>query len=153
MNKNINIGDTLYRSKLFVQHVGLLVQEDQVLHNSPDGNIQLSSLEEYSNGKTVKVVSNDLDPIEQLKLLNKAEQMLLRAKQYGVISFNCEHLVSLIQSGKPSSEQLKGAGVGAVAGLLLANRNQSKSSLTYALVGGIIGCMAVNAARKYDSVL
>ncbi|MCW4443729.1 hypothetical protein OHV10_05500 [Vibrio splendidus] len=153
MNKNINIGDTLYRSKLFVQHVGLLVQEDRVLHNSPDGNIQLSSIQEYSNGKTVKVVSNDLDPIEQLKLLNKAEQMLLQAKQYGVISFNCEHLVSLMQSGKPSSEQLKGAGVGAVAGLLLANRNQSKSSLTYALVGGIIGCMAVNAARKYDSVL
>ncbi|RLQ16885.1 lecithin retinol acyltransferase family protein [Vibrio sp. SBT000027] len=153
MNKNINIGDTLYRSKLFVQHVGLLVQEDRVLHNSPDGNIQLSSIQEYSNGKTVKVVSNDLDPIEQLKLFNKAEQMLLQAKQYGVISFNCEHLVSLMQSGKPSSEQLKGAGVGAVAGLLLANRNQSKSSLTYALVGGIIGCMAVNAARKYDSVL
>ena len=150
MNKNINIGDTLYRSKLFVQHVGLLVQEDRVLHNSPDGNIQLSSLQEYSNGKTVKVVSNDLDPIEQLKLLNKAEQMLLRAKQYGVISFNCEHLVSLIQSGKPSSEQLKGAGVGAALGLIFACGTKSKNTSMCMLAGALIGCAVVNANRKYD---
>lgn len=153
MKKILNIGDILYRSKGIVQHVGILIRENQVLHNSPDGNVQISCLSEYSQGKKVKVVSKSLDLLEQKRLIDKAESLLLDAKQYGVITFNCEHLASMIQSGKPTSEQLQAAGLGAAAGLIFSRCNNSGNALAYTLVGGLLGCALANATRRYDHVL
>lgn len=150
MNKKLSIGDTLYRRKGIVEHVGLLIRPDQVLHNSPDGNVQISSFLEYSEGKNVKVVSNSLAPHEKLRLLNEAEKMLNQAQTYGVITFNCEHLVSLIQSGKPTSEQLQGSCIGGLIGFAMALLTNSQNKAAWTATGALIGCTVVNANRAYD---
>ncbi|MBR9873182.1 MAG: hypothetical protein GYB23_02825 [Vibrionaceae bacterium] len=153
MKHKLSIGDLLYRSKLLVEHAGIYLGKGRVLHNSPDGNVEICTLEEYANGKPIKVVLSHLCEEKKNELFNQAEQLIKKARKYGVLDNNCEHLASTVLHGKPSSEQLQGAGVGAVAGLLLAHCNQSKNSFLYILAGGLIGCMTVNAARKYDCVL
>ncbi|NOJ17260.1 lecithin retinol acyltransferase family protein [Vibrio jasicida] len=153
MNSNLSIGDLLYRSKLLVEHAGIYLGKGRVLHNSPDGNVEICALEEYANGKPVKVVLSHFSEDKKNKLFSQAEQLIKKARKYGVLDNNCEHLASTVLHGKPSSEQLQAAGLGAVAGLLLAHCNQSKNSLLYILAGSLIGCMAVNAARKYDCVV
>lgn len=153
MKNKLNIGDLLYRSKLLVEHAGIYLGKGKVLHNSPSGNVEICALEEYANGKPVKVVLSHLSEDKKNELLNQAEQLIKKARKYGVLNNNCEHLASTVLHDKPSSEQLQGASLGAVAGLLLAHCNQSKNSLLYMLAGGLIGCMAVNAARKYDCVV
>ncbi|SKA25634.1 NC domain [Vibrio cincinnatiensis] len=153
MKNKLNIGDLLYRSKLLVEHAGIYLGKGKVLHNSPSGNVEICALEEYANGKPVKVVLSHLSEDKKNELLNQAEQLIKKARKYGVLNNNCEHLASTVLHDKPSSEQLQGASLGAVAGLLLAHCNQSKNSLLYMLAGGLIGCMAVNAVRKYDCVV
>ncbi|WP_269799017.1 lecithin retinol acyltransferase family protein [Vibrio sp. HA2012] len=153
MNSNLSIGDLLYRSKLLVEHAGIYLGKGRVLHNSPDGNVEICALEEYANGKPIKVVLSHLCEKKKNELFHQVEQLIKKARKYGVLDNNCEHLASTVLHGKPSSEQLQGAGLGAVAGLLFAHCNQSKNSLLYILAGGLIGCMTVNAARKYDCVL
>ncbi|ASW80404.1 lecithin retinol acyltransferase family protein [Vibrio anguillarum] len=153
MKNKLNIGDLLYRSKLLVEHAGIYLGKGKVLHNSPSGNVEICALEEYANGKPVKVVLSHLSEDKKNKLFNQAEQLIKKARKYRVLDNNCEHLASTVLHDKPSSEQLQGASLGAVAGLLLAHCNQSKNSLLYILAGGLIGCMAVNAARKYDCVV
>ncbi|MBF4222625.1 C40 family peptidase [Vibrio anguillarum] len=153
MKNKLNIGDLLYRSKLLVEHAGIYLGKGKVLHNSPSGNVEICALEEYANGKLVKVVLSHLSEDKKNKLFNQAEQLIKKARKYRVLDNNCEHLASTVLHDKPSSEQLQGASLGAVAGLLLAHCNQSKNSLLYILAGGLIGCMAVNAARKYDCVV
>ncbi|MDD9180414.1 MULTISPECIES: lecithin retinol acyltransferase family protein [Aliivibrio] len=150
MKNKLNLGDLLYRSKLFVEHAGIYLGSDRVLHNSPDGNVQICTLDEYSAGKPIKVILNQLSKEKQNELLHQAEQLISQAKHYGILSFNCEHLASSVLSGSSTSEQLQGVGLGAAAGLLLAYSNKSKYSFLFLLAGGLIGCMAVNASRKYD---
>ncbi len=153
MKNKLNIGDLLYRSKLLVEHAGIYLGKGKVLHNSPSGNVEICALEEYADGKPVKVVLSHLSENRKNELFNQAEQLIKKARKYRLLANNCEHLASTVLHGTPSSEQLQGTGLGAVAGLLLAHCNQSKNSLLYVLAGGIIGCMAVNAARKYDCVV
>ncbi|PTQ17928.1 lecithin retinol acyltransferase family protein [Vibrio splendidus] len=153
MKNNLSIGDLLYRSKLLVEHAGIYLGKGRVLHNSPDGNVEICALEEYANRKPVKVILSHLSEEKKSVLFNQAELLIKKAKKYGVLDNNCEHLASSLLYGKPSSEQLQGAGVGVVAGLLLASCNQSRNSLLYMLAGGLIGCIAINAARQYDRVL
>ena len=153
MKNNISIGDRLYRSKLLVEHAGIYLGKWQVLHNSPDGNVEICALEKYANGKPIKVVSQRLSEKEKNELLSKAEQLSKKANKYGVLANNCEHLVSKVLHGESSSEQLQGAVVGAVVGLLFAHCSQSKNSLLPILAGGFIGCKTVNATRKYDYVV
>ncbi|UAB69239.1 C40 family peptidase [Vibrio sp. SCSIO 43132] len=153
MKNKLSIGDLLYRSKLFVEHAGIYLGKGRVLHNSPDGNVQVCTIEAYADGKPIKVVLSHLSEEKKNQLFNQAEQLLKKAKKYGVLDNNCEHLVSSVLYGKPSSEQLQAAGLGAVAGLLFAHLNQSKNSPWYVLAFGFIGCVAVNATRKYDYVI
>ncbi|KUI97518.1 lecithin retinol acyltransferase family protein [Vibrio sp. MEBiC08052] len=153
MKNKLSIGDLLYRSKLFVEHAGIYLDKGRVLHNSPDSNVEICALEEYANGKPIKVVLSHLSEEKKNELFNQAEHLIKKAKKYGVWDNNCEHVASSLLYGKPSSEQLQGASLGAIAGLLLAQCHQSKNSLLFILAGGLIGCMAINAARKYDCVV
>ena len=153
MKNNLNIGDLLYRSKQLVEHAGIYLGKGLVLHNSPDGDVEICALEKYANDKPVKVVLSHLSEEKQSDLINQAKLLIIKGKKYGVLDNNCEHLASSLLHGKPSSEQLQGVGLGAVAGLLFAHCNQSKNSLLYMLAFGFIGCMAVNATRKYDCVV
>lgn len=57
MYKKLNpmIGDRVYRSKGLVMHVGVMVDRDLVAHNSPDNNVEVISMEHFSQGKKVEL--------------------------------------------------------------------------------------------------
>lgn len=150
MKNKLKIGDRLYRSKWLVEHAGISLGNGRVIHNSPDGDVQICTLDEYSAGKPVKVMLSELNKEKQNELLNQVEQLTSQEKNYNVLSYNCEHLASSVLSCKPKSEQLRGVGLGAAAGVLLACSKKSKNSLLYMLAGGLMGCIAVNAYRQYD---
>ncbi|WP_242010367.1 NlpC/P60 family protein [Vibrio mimicus] len=76
MKNKLNIGDLLYRSKLLVEHAGIYLGKGKVLHNSPSGNVEICALEEYANGKPVKVVLSHLSEDKKNELLNQAEQLI-----------------------------------------------------------------------------
>jgi hypothetical protein len=153
MKQKLKIGDILYRSKGLVEHAGAYLDDNQVIHNSPDGDVEVCSVEQFADGKNIKVVTSGLSELQAQQLRERAKQKLAQAKRYNVISFNCEQLVSEIINGVTSSPQIKGAVVGCVAATLLAKASNSKHALWFALAGGLLGCTIVNTKREYDFIM
>lgn len=150
MKKNLTPGDVLYREKGLVEHAGVYLGQERVIHNVPNGNTQITSLEDYSNGKTIKVISNNLTEPQQKTLATNVEHYLSIDKNYNLLKFNCEHLATTLLDGAPSSKQIQGAALGALSALLLATKSKSKNALLFTLIGGVIGFTAVNLLREYD---
>lgn len=153
MKQKLKIGDILYRRKGLVEHVGAYFGDDQVIHNSPSGNVQLCSLAHFSEGKDVKVVASGLSAFQEQQFLQRAKEKLGQQRRYNFISVNCEQLVSEILSGTPSSPQVQGALLGCIAGTLLAQSVSSKHPFWLATAAAIVGCAVTNSNRKYDYVL
>jgi hypothetical protein len=57
MKNKLDIGDLLHRSNLFVEYAGIYLGNEQVLHNSPDGMIEICTLKQYANGKPLSKVA------------------------------------------------------------------------------------------------
>ena len=153
MKEKIKIGDILYRSKGAVEHAGAYFGSSKVIHNSPDGNVQTCSIEQFSDGKTIKVKMSKLSLTQEEDFLQRAKLALTKTNKYNPVIFNCEHLVSEILDGVRSSPQIKGTVIGGTVGTLIAASSNSKHSWFFALAGGLIGCSLVNSQRKYDHVI
>lgn len=153
MKKKLKIGDTLYRRKGIVMHAGAYISDNKVIHNSPDDNIQICSIEQFADGKNIEVVSSKLSVEQTHQFQQRANDKLKQAKQYNLVSFNCEQFVSEIINGTGSSPQIKGTIAGGITGALIASSIKSKHSLYFTLAGALIGCALTNAQRKYDYVV
>ncbi|RXJ70668.1 hypothetical protein CS022_22650 [Veronia nyctiphanis] len=150
MKFSLSVGDILYRSKSIVQHVGVVVGPNQVIHNTPSNGVSITSYDEYAAGKEVKVKSENLSVEQQDALIEKALEIVNSAKSYNLVAFNCEQLATLITEGRPRSEQVAGAVVGAGAGYLVSKAMESNQTFMAVTVGAALGCLAVNAARTYS---
>ncbi|MBO2678712.1 C40 family peptidase [Shewanella algae] len=153
MKQNLKIGDILYRRKNLVEHAGAYLGDDQVIHNSPDGNVMVCSVEHFAEGKEVKVISSGLSTLQARQFQERAKRKLSESKRYNLFSFNCEQLVYEIISGVASSPQVKGAVLGGLACTMLAKTADSKHAIWFGLAGAIAGCAFVNSQRNYDLVL
>lgn len=153
MKEKLKTGDILYRSKSIVEHAGAYLGNGTVIHNSPDGDVQICSVEEYSEGKAIKVVSSRLSIEQAQQFQQKAKEKMIQAKGYNLVNFNCEQFVSEILKGTSSSPQIKGAAVGGIAGVIMASSIKSKHTLYFILAGALLGCTLINAQRKYDYVV
>lgn len=154
MKQKLKIGDILYRSKgLVVKHAGAYFDDDLVIHNSPDGDVQISSTDQFSEGKSIQVVASELSVLQAKQFQLRAKEKLGQPKSYNVLSSNCEQLVSEILTGTASSPQVKGAVLGGVTAAILAKSINSKHILWLSLAGIVAGCVAVNAQRNYDYVI
>lgn len=153
MKEKLKTGDILYRRKVVVEHAGAYFGDGKVIHNSPDGDVQLCSLDQYSTGKSIKVISSNLSIEQAQQFQLRAWEQLNQDKDYNLVSFNCEQLVSQLLKGTSSSPQIKGAAIGGIAGALVAKSTNSKHTFWLALVGMLLGCTVVNAQRNYDYVI
>lgn len=153
MKNKLNIGDLLYRSKNAVEHAGAYFGDGSVIHNSPDGNVQTCSIEQFSDGKLIKVKSSELSSTQESEFLQRAKRALTRTHTYNPFTFNCEHLVSEILNGVRSSPQIKGSVIGGTVGTLIALSANSKHSWRFAIAGALIGCSLINSQREYDYVI
>ncbi|MEZ8321667.1 lecithin retinol acyltransferase family protein, partial [Vibrio splendidus] len=153
MNKKLKIGDILYRRKGIVEHAGAYFGNDKIIHNSPDGNVQLCSLAQYSEGKDVKVISSDLTSEQAQQFQQRAKEKLNQAKGYNLVTFNCEQLVSQVLKGISKSSQIESAAFGGITGALVAKSTGSKQTFLFTVAGALLGCAVTNAQRKYDYVI
>lgn len=148
MNTKLKLGDLLYRSKGFVQHAGVYMGKEQVLHNGPDGGVEVVSYDTYSQGKTVNVVSTDQQNICELK--QRLQQITQGDTQYQWFSNNCEHIANFLISGRKHSPQKQAAIAGAVIGAIAGQSKGGYNWFWFALMGGALGCALSNSQRKYD---
>lgn len=145
MYKKLNpmIGDRIYRSKGLVMHVGVVVGHDLVAHNSPDNNVEVVSMKQFSQGKKVELKrSNGVDPI----VLNAKLQCISEEKRsYCPIKFNCEHFANELLGTKDGSEQLLAALLVGSLGLTCKNKWLGLAA------AGATGLLLCNGLRKYST--
>ena len=88
----INIGDLLTRPKFFgfvkLEHKGVVVAPNTVLHNTPEKGEHLATLHEFSSGEPVKVHRTGANPSS---VIARSQKVLANPKKYDAVSRNCEH--------------------------------------------------------------
>ncbi|MCL1077042.1 hypothetical protein D5R81_03915 [Parashewanella spongiae] len=146
---DLNIGDLLYRSKGIVQHVGVFLGGNKVLHNSPDCNTAIVSLEKFSADKPIKVVRRSIKEPEFFK--QRIDYALTIEKTYNPFSYNCEQLATYVVEGNSQSKQIVGTVIGSAIGLIVDRVFNLKSPVLSMAAGGIAGCAVINKQRQYDS--
>lgn len=151
MKLNAEFGDLLYRVKGIVMHVGVYLGKNKVAHNSPDGNVQISSFDEYSENQPVKVVKTDFNNISLLE--QRLKEMLSAGNSYNFLGFNCEQFATLLITGKSQSPQIKATVIGALTGFILGQAFSNKHSLWLTLAGATAGCIIANSTRQYDMTI
>lgn len=151
MDTNIKLGFLLYRNKGFVEHVGVYLGQNQVLHNSPSGNIEIINLETYADGKAVKVI--ETGEHDHTILQQRLTQILTQGGPYHVIANNCEHIAHFLIFGRKSSPQIQAALVGAVIVGLISWKTQRGNPLFLAVIGALLVCVFNNQTKQYDAVL
>lgn len=137
------IGDRVYRSKWAVMHVGVIVSENLVAHNSPDNNVEVVSIEQFAQGKELQYQhSTKVDPVA---LLNQLEKIKDENNRYCPFSFNCEHFANRLLGDNKGSEQL--LAVVAIGALGLTSKNK----LLGFLAAGSVGLVLCNSLRSYST--
>lgn len=117
------IGDTVRVAGLF-PHVGIFVgpnggYADGVVHNDKNGGVRLASFAEFTGGRPWQVVSLPRPWHERLEIVEQALSLI--GTQYDLLSFNCEHFVNLVKTGRPFSPTLRDfVGAATVIGLVWA---------------------------------
>ncbi|WP_198781895.1 hypothetical protein [Shewanella putrefaciens] len=137
------IGDRVYRSKGAVMHVGVIVSENLVAHNSPDNNVEVVSIEQFAQGKELKYQrSTKVDPDA---LLSQLEKIKNENKRYCPFSFNCEHFANRLLGDNKGSGQL--LAVVAIGALGLTSKNKWLGFLA----AGSVGLVLCNSLRSYST--
>ena len=110
-------GDIVRRPKGPVTHVGIVLDDGRVLHNTPSRGEHVSTLAAFSRGQPLRV--ERLDDSERQLLLARTRSS---GQRYNLLRNNCEHTYYRNRDGEPRSPQVLTwtLGVaGAVAGTLL----------------------------------
>jgi hypothetical protein len=94
----LNIGDVLTRPKLqgLIEHCGVVVGRDTVLHNTPERGEHLTSVREFSANQPVQVKRTNADPIT---IQSRSHKILGNPKHYDAVNRNCQHTVSEVLYG------------------------------------------------------
>jgi len=78
-----------------------------VIHNAKNLAVRYDLLEVFAAGFPVSLISRvATNWFEQQQIVERAKSLL--GKQYDLINFNCDHLVTYAQSGEATSPQLQG---------------------------------------------
>ena len=123
INPHLNIGDVLTRPKCLgiIEHCGVLVGHDTVLHNTPGKGEHLATVREFSGGAPVKVRRTGANPSG---VWARCQKILSAPKAYDPLERNCEHTTNEVAHGEAKSPQIVGVALLVIAliggGFLLA---------------------------------
>ncbi len=119
-------GDIVSRRKGPFRHIGIVVGDDEILHNTPLRGEHLSSTRAFAKGKGVCVEYQDTQGRSRVVKSAKAH-LESGTRSYNPLTNNCEHTVNRITTGRAHSPQLQlcltAIGTGVLA--LVASRNPS----------------------------
>ncbi len=87
----------------------------EITHNSKNGGVRVSSLEEFSQGNAIYIHRRPVNPQHSEFILATAQANI--DKPYSVFDQNCEHFCHFCYAWKKKSESVEGLmGLGAVIG-------------------------------------
>jgi hypothetical protein len=94
----LNVGDILTRPKLqgLIEHCGVVIGHDAVLHNTPERGEHLTSVREFSASQPMQVRPTGINP--QI-VSARSYKILANPKRYDAVNRNCQHTVSEVVCG------------------------------------------------------
>lgn len=98
-------GDIVSRRKGPFRHVGIVVDYDEILHNTPLKGEHVSSLDAFSKGKAVRREYQDTHGRSRV-VENARTHLESGSRGYNPLINNCEHTVNRIATGRAHSPQL-----------------------------------------------
>jgi len=112
------IGDLVMRPKLLgiIQHIGVIVGLNSVLHNTPEKGEHLSSLQEFAGGETVWGTRVGAEPVS---VLSRVQKILTSPRAYDALNRNCEHTASEVTTGKATSSTVTWIAIAFLVGVAL----------------------------------
>lgn len=144
------MGSLLFRSKGIVEHVGIYLGFNRVIHTVPETGIAIVDVKEFSAGKSVRVVK--AEHVDELTLSARIRELMSSNTEYSLSARNCQHIANYILTGNKKSPQLRWSITSAViAGLLALGNN--RNPLPYLAFGGLFGCLAYSASLKFDNTI
>ena len=158
-SENLETGDVLYRTKGLVQHAGIVIGKQQVVHNRPGTGISITSFDTYAQGKPVKVRKNR--STSSPSILQRLKTLQEQPNRYHLLINNCEHTTHFLSNGNKHSPQVRTALLSAATYALASeplHRYQGKRmALQYRLLGsllaGLTGLILCNASRQRDHII
>ncbi len=150
MNDNLKMGTLLFRSKGVVEHVGVYVGFGRVIHTIPETGVNVVSIDEFGDGKSIRVV--DVDDIDSATLSSRINEVLSGDITYSLSKRNCQHVANYIISGNKKSPQLRWSITSAIiAGCYAIHRGVNPAP--YIAIGGLIGCLAYSTSISTKSII
>lgn len=112
------IGDVISRPKFngVVDHHGIVVGFDRVLHNTPERGEHVSSFSDFALGARVQLVNRAGSLAEAFEIVRRAGVILSNPQRWSLVH-NCEVTVAKARGLPPHSKQLAGW---ALAGTLIS---------------------------------
>jgi hypothetical protein len=101
---SIEPGDLLSRPKWPVIHKGVVTPDGKVFHNTPQRGEHISTIEEFSVGKSVKAIKSPAS--RRGDILQRLEKAVFNPQRYSYTKYNCDHSSSQILTGNAASPQL-----------------------------------------------
>jgi len=107
MVKDLKPGDVLRRRKTGVWHLGICLDRDQVLHNSPGPGAgeRVTSYADFACGRDVFVAHSN--PVTRAEVMKRASGVLAHPHAYSYVWRNCEHTVYEVLEGQPRSPTVR----------------------------------------------
>ncbi len=119
-----SIGTKLGVSELIYTHVGRYIGNGQVIHNHWRNGAEIVSLDEFADGKKIKVLEQGVS--SPCDFMQRVHRVLASRKPYNLFNNNCEHTASYVATGVASSPQIIFfGGLTLLAGAYLLSRRAS----------------------------
>tara|TARA_R110002072_G_scaffold303107_2_gene493835 strand:- start:121024 stop:121506 length:483 start_codon:yes stop_codon:yes gene_type:complete len=147
----LRIGDLLYRTKGVVEHAGVYLGSNCVLHTAPTTGIEIVSLERYGDGQEIKF--KRIEATDMALLASRLSHILAGDRRFDLLGRNCEQVAHFLISGRNSSPQLLAAITGGAFGGLVACQTRSENWLMIVLAFSFAGCALSNLLRSYDGTI
>lgn len=105
-NSNFKPGDIVSTPKFpGVEHLGIIISETHIAHNSPTKGIVLDSYENFSGNTKIEFKRRPQNPS---RTVTRALTLTNRGIEYDLFIRNCEHFVTYCEGETvPNSPQLK----------------------------------------------
>jgi hypothetical protein len=98
----INIGDILTKRKLLglIEHRGVVIGDDTVLHNTPQRGEHAVTVADFAGGQAITVKPTGADPSV---VSARSREILAKPRRYNPLRRNCEHTASDASRGDAES--------------------------------------------------
>jgi len=91
-----------------LRHVGVLLPDGRVAHCSPDRGEHISTIEEFADGRDVKI-DRAVPIVDHWPTVQRIVSAMQTPKAYDLVTNNCEIFANRVTGQKEESPQLQGA--------------------------------------------